>query len=151
MQRQRIPSLDTTNPVGWFTRFLAITATLGCSMAFSHEAIEDMNTQTAYAKVEAETPVAKDSAAYDKQRDRKKNAAKASEANATLAGFIRLAVLDDPSAQQTVMGAIGMAGKDGVLALQALWASYGPKGRLPFTQQAFDQYVHTRRSISYPW
>ena len=37
MQRQRIPSLDTTNPVGWFTRFLAITATLGCSMAFSHE------------------------------------------------------------------------------------------------------------------
>ena len=112
-------------------------------MAFSHEAIEDMNTQTAYAKVEAETPVAKDSAAYDKQRDRKKNAAKASEANATLAGFIRLAVLDDPSAQQTVMGAIGMAGKDGVLALQALWASYGPKGRLPFTQQAFDQYVHT--------
>ena len=36
-----------------------------------------------------------------------------------------------------------MAGKDGVLALQALWASYGPKGRLPFTQQAFDQYVHT--------
>ena len=87
-----------------------------------------MNTQTAYAKVEAETPVAKDSAAYDKQRDRKKNAAKASEANATLAGFIRLAVLDDPSAQQTVMGAIGMAGKDGVLALQALWASYGPEG-----------------------
>ena len=112
-------------------------------MAFSHEAIEDMNTQTAYAKVEAETPVAKDSAAYDKQRDRKKNAAKASEANATLAGFMRLAVLDDPSAQQTVMGATGMAGKDGVPALQALWASYGPGGSLPFTQQAFDQYVHT--------
>ena len=50
-------------------------------MAFSHEAIED----------------------------RKKNAAKASEANATLAGFIRLAVLDDPSAQQTVMGAPPLA------------------------------------------
>ena len=54
-------------------------------MAFSHEAIEDMNTQAVYDKVEAEAPVAKDSAAYDKQRDRKKNAAKASEANATLA------------------------------------------------------------------
>ena len=49
-------------------------------MAFSHEAIEDMNTQAVYDKVEAEAPVAKDSAAYDKQRDRKKNAAKASEA-----------------------------------------------------------------------
>ena len=71
--------------------------------------VHTVNTQTAYAKVEAETPVAKDSAAYDKQRDRKKNAAKASEANATLAGFIRLAVLDDPSAQQTVMGKVEKA------------------------------------------
>ncbi len=44
-------------------------------MAFSHEAIEDMNTQAVYDKVETEAPVAKDSAAYDKQRDRKKNAA----------------------------------------------------------------------------
>ena len=48
-------------------------------MAFIHEAIEDMNTQAVYDKVEAEAPVAKDSAAYDKQRDRKKNAAKASD------------------------------------------------------------------------
>ena len=105
-----------------------------------------MNTQTAYAKVEAETPVAKDSAAYDKQRDRKKNAAKASEANATLAGFIRLAVLDDPSAQQTVMGAIGMAGKDGVLALQALWAAYGPKGH-PQTGALMELTSHTTQTL----
>ena len=50
-------------------------------MAFSHKAIENMNTQAVYDKVEAEAPVAKDSAAYDKQHDRKKNAAKASEAD----------------------------------------------------------------------
>ena len=74
-------------------------------MAFSHEAIEDMNTQTAYAKVEAETPVAKDSAAYDKQRDRKKNAAKASEANASrdpkVAGADRSPPAGDPAASPT--------------------------------------------------
>ena len=98
MQRQRVPSLDTTNPVGWFARFIAIASTLGCGLAFSAEAIPDMDTNVIYDKVEAETPVASSSSMADTQRARKKRAAKAKEANATLAGYLRVACMDDPSA-----------------------------------------------------
>ena len=136
MQRQRVPSLDTTNPVGWFTRFIAIASTLGCGLAFSAEAIPDMDTNVIYDKVEAETPVAPSSSMADTQRARKKRAAKAKEANATLAGYLRVACMDDPSASQTLYEAIGPAGQDGVKGLQALWTDYGPVARLMFTQQS---------------
>ena len=78
MQRQRVPSLDTTNPVGWFARFIAIhvASTLGCGLAFSAEAIPDMDTNTVYDKIEAEEPVAPSSSMADTQRARKKRAAK---------------------------------------------------------------------------
>ena len=65
MQRQRVPSLDTTNPVGWFTRFIAIASTLGCGLAFPDEAIQDMDTNVVYDKVEAEAPVAPSSSMAD--------------------------------------------------------------------------------------
>ena len=113
MQRQRVPSLDTTNPVGWFARFIAIASTLGCGLAFSAEAIPDMDTNTVYDKIEAEAPVAPSSSMADTQRARKKSAAKAKEANATLAGYLRVACMDDPSASQTLYEAIGPAGQGG--------------------------------------
>ena len=93
MQRQRVPSLDTTNPVGWFARFIAIASTLGCGLAFSAEATPDMDTNTVYGKIEAEAPVAPPSSMADTQRARKKRAAKAKEANATLAGYLRVACM----------------------------------------------------------
>ena len=142
MQRQRVPSLDTTNPVGWFARFIAIASTLGCGLAFSAEAIPDMDTNTVYDKIEAEAPVAPSSSMADTQRARKKRAAKAKEANATLAGYLRVACMDDPSASQTLYEAIGPAGQDGVKGLQALWTDYGPVARLMFTQQSYEQYTH---------
>ena len=58
MHRQRVPPLDTTNPVGWFARFIAVASTLGCSLAFSAEKIPDMATNDVYDKIEAEAPVA---------------------------------------------------------------------------------------------
>ena len=142
MQRQRVPSLDTTNPVGWFARFIAIASTLGCGLAFSAEDIPNMDTNTVYDKIEAEAPVAPSSSMADTQRARKKSAAKAKEANATLAGYLRVACMDDPSASQTLYEAIGPAGQDGVKGLQALWTEYGPVARLMFTQQSYEQYVH---------
>ena len=142
MQRQRVPPLDTTNPVGWFARFIAIASTLGCGLAFSAEDIPNMDTNTVYDKIEAEAPVAPSSSMADTQRARKKSAAKAKEANATLAGYLRVACMDDPSAPQTLYGAIGPAGQDGVKGLQALWTGYGPVSRLMFTQQSYEQYVH---------
>ena len=72
MQRQRVPSLDTTNPVGWFARFIAIASTLGCGLAFSAEDIPNMDTNTVYDKIEAEAPVAPSSSMADTQRARKK-------------------------------------------------------------------------------
>ena len=86
MHRQRVPSLDTNSPVGWFARFIAIASTLGCGLAFSADKIPDMATNAVYDKIEAETPVAASSTMVDTQRARKKRAAKAKEANATLAG-----------------------------------------------------------------
>ena len=142
MHRQRVPSLDTNSPVGWFARFIAIASTLGCGLAFSADKIPDMATNAVYDKIEAETPVAASSTMVDTQRARKKRAAKAKEANATLAGHLRVACMDDPSASQTLYEAIGPAGQDGVLGLQALWTEYGPVARLMFTQQSFEQYVH---------
>ena len=142
MHRQRVPPLDTNSPVGWFARFIAIASTLGCGLAFSADKIPDMATNAVYDKIEAETPVAASSTMVDTQRARKKRAAKAKEANATLAGHLRVACMDDPSASQTLYEAIGPAGQDGVLGLQALWTEYGPVARLMFTQQSFEQYVH---------
>ena len=100
MQRQRVPSLDTTNPVGWFTRFIAIASTLGCGLAFSADAIPDMDTNVIYDKVEAETPVEPSSSMADTQRARKKRAAKAKEANATLAGYLRCRGIQDARSAQ---------------------------------------------------
>ena len=53
MHRQRVPSLDTNNPVGWFARFIAIASTLGCGLAFSADKIPDMATNAVYDKIEA--------------------------------------------------------------------------------------------------
>ena len=89
MHRQRVPPLDTTNPVGWFARFIAVASTLGCSLAFSAEKIPDMVTNDVYDKIEAEAPVAASSTMVDTQRARKKRAAKAKDANGTLAGYLR--------------------------------------------------------------
>ena len=77
MHRQRVPSLDTNSPVGWFARFIAIASTLGCGLAFSADKIPDMATNAVYDKIEAETPVAASSTMVDTQRARKKRAAKA--------------------------------------------------------------------------
>ena len=98
MQRQRVPSLDTNNPVGWFARFIAIASTLGCGLAFSDESIPNMETNIYYDKIDAEQPVAASSTQSDAQRARKKRAAKAKEANGILAGYLRVACLGDPAA-----------------------------------------------------
>ena len=81
-QRARVPHLDTTNPVGWFGAFIAVASTLGCGLAFSADKIDDMHTNEFYIKVKEEKPHAKDNAAYDLQRDRKKDAEKAPSAHA---------------------------------------------------------------------
>ena len=141
-QRARVPHLDTTNPVGWFGAFIAVASTLGCGLAFSADKIDDMHTNEFYIKVKEEKPHAKDHAAYDLQRDRKKDAEKALDANRLLAGYLRVACLQDPAALRVLKGAIGMFGQDGVKALQALWGQFGPKSRLFHTQKAFQEYVH---------
>ena len=71
MQRQRVPSLDTTNPVGWFARFIAIASTLGCGLAFSDESIPKMDTNLLYDKIDAEQTVAASSTQYGTQRVRR--------------------------------------------------------------------------------
>ena len=68
MHRQRVPSLDTNSPVGWFARFIAIASTLGCGLAFSADKIPDMATNAVYDKIEAETPVAASSTMVARHR-----------------------------------------------------------------------------------
>ena len=118
----KIPSLNTTNPIGFFNSFIAVVGSLGCSHALHSPSghIDDIPDLKIAHGIDAEKYLDEDHKDYGRQKEAKARANKIIDAAAKLAGFIRVAASRDPAAMAIVNSCIGMTGQDGIGALKAL-------------------------------